>query len=63
MLASNFLNAIINQEWRSLDSNSVLNEIIFTDYNLFLDNNVNIVNYNSMNFNQQSQSMTNDMTI
>ena len=29
----------------------VLNDIIFTDDNLFLDNNVNIVNCNSMNFN------------
>ena len=29
----------------------VLNDIIFTDDNLYLDNNVNIVNCNSMNFN------------
>ena len=35
--------------------------IIFTDDNFFLDNNENIVNCNSMNFNQQFQRITNDM--
>ena len=43
-------------------SNFVLNDIIFTDDNLFVDNNVNIVNCNSMNFNQRSKGITNDMT-
>ena len=31
ILASNFFNAIRNQEWRSLDSNVVFNDKIFTD--------------------------------
>ena len=62
ILTSIFLNAIRNQEWRSLDNNLVFNDKIFTCDNLFLDNNVNIVNCNSMNFNQQSQNITNDVS-
>ena len=42
ILANNFLSAIRNEERRSLDSNLVCNEIIFTDENLFLDNNADL---------------------
>ena len=62
ILACNFLNVIRNQESRSFDSNLVFNDISFTDDNLFLDNNVNIVNCNHMTFHQQSESITNNMT-
>ena len=58
ILASNFRNAIRNQKWISLDSDLVFNDITFTNVNLFLDNSVNIVSCNSVNFNQQSQSIT-----
>ena len=52
VLASNFLSAIRNRQWRSHDSNLVFNDMILTDENLFLDNNVNILNCNGMNLNQ-----------
>ena len=42
ILANNFLSAIRNEERRSLDSNLVCNEIIFTDENLFSDNNADL---------------------
>ena len=36
-------------------------DMIFTDANLFLGNNVTIVDCKSLNFNQQSQCITNDI--
>ena len=48
----------INQDLQIINSEEM---IIFTDDNFFLDNNENIVNCNSMNFNQQFQRITNDM--
>ena len=48
----------INQDLQIVNSEEM---IIFTDDNFFLDNNENIVNCNSMNFNQQFQRITNDM--
>ena len=49
----------INQDLQIVNSEEM---IIFTDDNFFSDSNENIVNCNSMNFNQQFQRIANDMT-
>ena len=71
MLAINFLHPIKNQQWSSNGSNLLFhgrdrictnNFLFFLDDNLFLKDNANTVNNNSMIFNGQSKCITNDLT-